>query len=250
MDAEGATGADAPPPNATPAGRVAALELFSSLGAADLARLARGARQRRLSSGASLWFAGEPARHFAVIESGVVQIRQMTPTGEGVVVGLFRSGEAIGLAAALEDGVFPADAIAIGGPVDVLWIGADALREALAASVAVGLAVNRALLQHTAALRAKIDIVSAGSVPRRLAALLHYLIERFGKPADVGGGVVVEVNLTREEIGQLVSARVETVIRILSRWQKAGWLTSRPGGIEITRADMLERILATGQSPA
>ena len=90
---------------------------------------------RALSPGASLWFAGEPARRFAVIEAGVVQIRQMTPTGEGVVIGLFRDGEAIGLAAALEGGVFPADAIAIGGPVELLWIDADALRDAGAKEV-------------------------------------------------------------------------------------------------------------------
>ncbi len=228
----------------TPADRMAALELFSSLEPGDLARLAQGARPRRLASGEPLWLTGERAAHFAVIEVGIVQIRQTTPTGDGVVVGLFRTGEAVGLAAALEHGLFPADAVAIGGAVDVLSIRADVLQETLEASVAVGLAVNRALLQHTAALRAKIDIVSAGSVPRRLAALMIYLIERFGRPAGADA-VAVEVSLTREEISQLVSARVETVIRILSRWQKAGWLTSRPGGMEITRADMLRRILDT-----
>lgn len=227
-----------------PARRLGAHELFSRLDSGDLARLTRGARLRRLDSGEALWFAGERASHFAVIESGIVQIRQMTPTGEGIVVGLFRPGEAIGLAAALEHEVFPADAIAIGGPVDVLSISADALYESLESSIAVGLAVNRALLRHTAALRAKIDIVSAGSVPRRLAALMRYLIERFGRPTDAGT-VVVDVHLGRDEIGQLVSARVETVIRILSRWQKAGWLAARPGGIEIVRADMLQRIVDT-----
>ncbi|WP_248280653.1 Crp/Fnr family transcriptional regulator [Aromatoleum aromaticum] len=226
------------------ADRMAGLELFSTLGSSDLACLARGARHRHLGPGKPLWRAGERAAHFAVIESGIIEIRQTTLTGDGVVVGLFRTGEAVGLAAVLEHGLFPADAIAIGGAVDVLSIRADALQEALETSVTVGFAINRALLQHTAALRAKIDIVSAGSVPRRLAALMIYLIERFGRPTGAEA-VVVEVNLSREEISQLVSARAETVIRILSRWQKAGWLTSRPGGMEITRADMLRRILDT-----
>ena len=88
-----------------------------------------------------------------------------------------------------------------------------------------------------------------GNTPVTREELGMYLIERFGRPADAGGGVTVDVNLTREEIGQLVSARVETVIRILSRWQKAGWITSRPGGMEIARVDMLERILETGKGP-
>ncbi len=224
--------------------RLAAQPLFAELDAADLERLAHGARLRRFASGEPLWFAGERAAHFALITGGVVQIRQMTPTGEGVVVGLFRAGEAVGLSAALEHGIFPADALAISGQVEALWLRADALDAALLGSVAIGLAINRALLQHTAALRAKIDIVSAGSVPRRLAALISYLIERFGHPADADA-IAVGVNLHREEIAQLVSARVETVIRILSRWQKAGWLTTRPEGFEIRRADMLQRILET-----
>lgn len=118
----------------TPAHRIAALDLFSGLSTADIALLAQGARHRRLGSGESLWLAGEQANLFAVIESGIVQIRQMTPTGEGIVVGLFRTGEAIGLAAALEHDAFPADAIAIGGPVDVLSIRADTLRESLGRS--------------------------------------------------------------------------------------------------------------------
>ena len=223
-------------------GRLGALELFSRVGHADLARLAQGARARRLDPGESLWFAGELASWFAVIESGVIQIRQMTPTGEGILVGLFRRGEAVGLAAALENGVFPADAIALGEPAEVLLIRAEALRNASDDSIAVGRAVNHALLRHTVALRAKIDIVSAGTVPRRLAALMRYLIGRFGHTTATGS-VIVDVHLARDELSQIVSARVETVIRILSRWQKAGWIASRPGRIEIMRPDMLERIV-------
>ncbi|AYH44291.1 Crp/Fnr family transcriptional regulator [Azoarcus sp. DN11] len=221
--------------------RLGALDIFSLLPPANLESLAQGARSRRIGAGESLWFAGEHAKHFAVIEVGMVEIRRMTPTGEGIVMGLFRRGDAVGLVAALESGSFPADAIALGGTAEVLLIRAEALREALGNSVAVGLAVNRALLQHTAALRAKIDIVSAGSVPRRLAALMRYLIGRFGQPTEAGT-LIIDAHLGRDEISQLVSARVETVIRILSRWQKAGWLASRPGRIEILRPDMLQRI--------
>src|SRR5690349_8486386 len=103
----------AQPPTAAP---------FTDPCQSDLARLVQGGRHRRLAAGESLWFAGERASYFAVLESGIVQIRRMTPTGEGIVIGLFRSGEAIGLAAALEDAAYPADAIAVGGPVDVLAI--------------------------------------------------------------------------------------------------------------------------------
>ncbi len=101
--------------------------------------------------------------------------------------------------------------------------------------------VNRLLVRHTAVLRAKIDIVAAGSVPKRLAALLLYLLERFGSVRADGIGRIPIV-LTRLQISELVDARIETVIRILSRWQKADWLRTAAGGFELCRVDMLRRI--------
>lgn len=71
----------------------------------------------------------------------------------------------IGLSGALERSLFSADAIALGGVVDLLTICADLLQEALGRSVALSRVVNRALVQHTGALRAKIGMVSAGLVP-------------------------------------------------------------------------------------
>lgn len=52
--------------------RLGALDLFSHAGPTDLAHLAQGARCRRLDPGDSLWFAGQSASWFAVIESGVL----------------------------------------------------------------------------------------------------------------------------------------------------------------------------------
>jgi CRP-like cAMP-binding protein len=126
--------------------------------------------------------------------------------------------------------------------VELLKIDASVVRRTLAEDAGLAAAVNRALLRHTQALRAKIGIVSAGTVPRRLATLMLYLADRFGRPAE-DAVLRIDVALTREQIGQLVSARVETVIRVLSRWQKLGWLRGTRDGLELLRRDMLERVL-------
>lgn len=225
-----------------PLRRLGTSTFFSGMDEALLARLARETTVRRLAAGEHLWFAGQSADHFTLIDSGVIQIEQMTPTGETIALGLFGAGESIGLPAALQRGPYPSDAIALTNDAKVLRIRAEPVLQALDESPSLAMALNQTLLQHTAILRAKIDIVSAGSVPRRLAALFLHLITRFGK--DTGGGSIrIEVGLTREQISQFVSARVETVIRILSRWQRAGWLDSGRGKIEILRVDMLRRIL-------
>jgi CRP-like cAMP-binding protein len=126
----------------------------------------------------------------------------------------------------------------------VRWIPAAPLAAALSSSPSLREAVDRALLAHTDALRDKIDIVSAGTVPRRLAALFLHLARRFGVPSETGA-VTIEIGLTREQIGQLVSARTETVVRVLGRWQRAGWFDGGRARIELVRPDMLARILGT-----
>ena len=122
------------------------------------------------------------------------------------------------------------------------WISASPLAAALSSSPSLREAVDRALLAHTDALRDKIDIVSAGTVPRRLAALFLHLGHRFGVPSETGS-VTIEIGLTREQIGQLVSARTETVVRVLGRWQRAGWFDGARTRIELVRPEMLARIL-------
>jgi len=213
------------------------------IGPADPAWLARaGAGEpRRIPGGARLWVAGQPADHFALIERGVVQVEHTTPAGNGVILGLFGPADSIGLPSVLGRGPHTADAIALTDPVEILRIGAAPMLDALPGSAPLAIAVNHALLRHASILRSKIDIVSAGSVPRRLAALFVHLARRFGH-ATGHGSIRIEPGLTREQISQFVGARAETVIRIVSRWQKAGWLASGRDGIEIARFDMLRRI--------
>lgn len=219
-----------------------AMAVFADVDATSRARLARDATIRRLAAGEALWMAGQRADHLTLVGRGIIQVEQMTVHGEGFVVGLFGAGDSIGLPTVLERGRYRSDAVALTNDSEVVRIRAEPVLAALAESPALAMAVNRALIRHSDVLRAKIEIVTAGSVPRRLAALFLHLIARFGD--DIGaGGVRLGIGLTREQIGRYVSTRVETVSRILSRWQKAGWLRSGRGTIDVLRVDMLQRIL-------
>ena len=206
-----------------------------------------GTTIRGIPGGSRLWLAGQRADHFAFVERGAVGLAQVTAAGDVVVLGVFGPTDSIGLPAALERGAYTADAVVLTASVDVLCIPTAPLLDALPDSPALAIAVNRALLRYASILGNKIDIVTAGSVPRRLAALFLHLIERFGRPTS-DGTTRIDVGLTREQIAQFVGARAETVIRILSRWQKAGWIVGGRGGITIGRVDMLRRIL--GVRPA
>ena len=196
------------------------------------------------TAGERLWHAGRRADHLTFIEHGIVKLEQLNATGEVFVVGVFGAADSIGLALALGRQAHAADAVALTRTVIATRVRAEPVLRALPDSAALTIALNQELVHQASLLDAKIAIVCAGTVPRRLATLLLHLAARFGRGA--GDDVLrIEIGLTRELIGQFVGARVETVIRILSRWQKAGWLAGGRDGIHILRPDMLRRVLGT-----
>jgi CRP-like cAMP-binding protein len=231
----------APPPLAA---RLRRCRFFRELSDATAVRLGATTTAVRLGAGARLWSAGEPARAFAVIERGLVLISVPRLDGDEAILGLFGPHECVGLAAALdEEAVFPASATVLTPSLEALMVPAAATREAAACDPSCATAMRQALLEHTRALRAKIEILSAGKVPSRLASLLLHLAERFGDHED-GGATFIPIVLSRPTLAQLVSARPETVIRTLTRWRKEGTVQADDEGFVVRAPRRLAEIAA------
>lgn len=222
-----------------------ASRLFSRFDPSLVAELARRAVRHTLTRNELLWHAGDPAIYFTVIVNGLMKVVRRAADGTEAIVGIFGPRESIGDTAALELGRYPADALAASDTAEVLRVDAGPVLAAMAVKPEIGEAITRALLEHTRALQQKIEIMSAGSVPKRLATLLLYLAEKFGD--EMGdGSTLVPVALSRSELARLVSATVETTIRTVSRWQKAHWLETNADGFVIRDLDRLREI-TTGE---
>jgi CRP-like cAMP-binding protein len=223
------------------AARLRAAPLFSRLEPALLASLAAEARLRSWKAGNYLWRAGEEATHFTIIQSGLVEIRREVGA-ETAVMGLFGAREVVGLPAVLERTPYPAAAVALSRVVEALQVRAQPVLDRLGRDAPLALAVNRALLAHDRALRTKIDVLSAGGVPQRLAALLLHLAERFGDE-DGQGGLRIPVAISRVQLAHLVGARPETVIRTLGQWRRAGRFLASREALTLPRPAELERLV-------
>ncbi len=222
--------------------RLQSSRLFAELDGPVQERLAQGASVRTLPAGERVFREGDAAEHVHILLSGLVEIRRATEAGGEALLGLFGPREVFGLSAALERSTYPADAIVVSEYAEVLRVQSEPVLALLPESTVLAAAVNRALLEHTRALRAKIDIMSAGAVPRRLALLFSYLAERFGDE-DEQGALFIPISLSRAQLAHLVGARVETVIRTVSRWQKEGLLKTDRDGFELKSPDVLEGLL-------
>jgi CRP-like cAMP-binding protein len=209
----------------SPTRLLAGCELIRDALPETVRRLEEGSRPERVPERGALWRAGEGQARAVLIRRGLVQVMRVAPSGEEAMVGLFGPTELVGLTAALEDAPYPADAVAA-SPVEAVSIDGQTLREAVERDPAVARAVTRLLLAHNDALRAKIDVLTAGEIPDRLRTLLEYLARRFGdETAD--GARFIPLALPRRTLARLVGARVETVIRVMRRWEQRGLV--RPG---------------------
>lgn len=217
-------------------------QLFAGLEDELLTTIVADTMPKTYVEGEYLWRAGDEPTHFTLIQSGLVEVRRAIPSGETTMMGLFGPRETVGDFAVLERSKFPADAVAISESLDVLRVRALPVLTALREQPRVASAVNRSLVGHAKVLRAKIDVMSAGTVDKRLAVLMQHLLDRFGDESE-DGKLHMPVVLSRVQLARLVGARVETVIRAVSSWQKEGWLETTSEGFRFTSVEPLRAII-------
>lgn len=133
------------------------------------------------------------------------------------------------VSAVLERAEYLATAQVVSERAEILRVDAAAVCERLEHDAGFADALGRVLLEQTRRQFEKIRVMSARSVTQRLATLLLVLDERFGVPD--AEGVRIPVPLSRGDLAAFIGARVETTIRCIRRWERAGVLTTTSGGI-------------------
>ncbi len=203
-----------------------ASHLFLGVSNDTCTALAGRAVVRRYERGEYVWHEGEDATGMAVIASGLVKIIRR---GSGAIVALLGPHETFGELAIVGGAPYSADAVAATRDVELLCLDAQEVRSAIETWPTFARAIERSLVAHGRSLQDKIQIMSAGSVERRLAAALRHLFDRFGDDGEDGSSIV-PVKLSRAELASLVGATIETTIRTMSRWHKERLVSTQPEG--------------------
>lgn len=195
-----------------------------------------------VTEGQRLWRGGEPAGYFSIIAAGIAKIVRVSPDGVESIVGLFGPRESIGDLAVIGEKPFPADAAAASPVLETVRIEAAPVLKLAQENPPLRDAFQSSLLDHSETLQHKIRIMSAGSVEQRLATLLFCLHERFGDDTE-DGSLLIPLTLSRLELAAFIGARVETTIRAIRQWEKAGVLTTSAEGFQIHQLGALEAFM-------
>jgi CRP-like cAMP-binding protein len=201
--------------------------------------LCERAGERAVSKGDVIFFEGDPGSHFYMVLTGEVKIFKVLESGRELIMDLFRPGEAFGEVALMDGSDFPACAVAQEKSA-LLTLSRKDYLYLLTHFPEVAQSIIRDLSLRMHALRRRLEVLGEGSVQARIAQLLQIHAAQFGRQTE--HGMLIPIRLTRHEVASLVCARIETVIRIMSRWQKESLVLSVPEGFLVPDTDALQAL--------
>lgn len=195
--------------------------LFAELDRDALLNLYERADLRRFPAGRAVFRQEDPARVLYVVRTGRIRVSELTVEGDEVLLRFLEPGYMLGGMAALEGMRYPVNAEAVVDSSALAWshqtIDRMIDRYPQLARNAMRLMVGRIreLQQRTVELATE-------RVEQRIARTLLRLAEQAGKRTSEG--VLLDMQLSRQDIAAMTGTTLFTVSRALSRWSEQGIL--------------------------
>jgi CRP/FNR family transcriptional regulator, cyclic AMP receptor protein len=200
--------------------------------------LAQNLARRVVAKGQILFVEGEESQTVYLVERGVVKVFRSLESGRELIIGLFRFGEAVGEVAVIDGQPYPATAAAHEESI-VLTMPRQAYLHYLKFFDGAAIALIRDLMLRMRTMQRRMEDLGGGDVEYRLARVLQGFCAAC---RNAEGPLVLPVPLTRQDLADMVGARVETVIRIMSRWQKEGFVGSDDRGLWVRDRRTLDNL--------
>jgi CRP-like cAMP-binding protein len=195
--------------------------LFISLPDATLREIAASARMHDAAPGDAFFREGDPARSVFVIRSGTVKLTQISPEGHQVVMRLIGRGETFGGVAAFGGHEYPVTAEAVTPVAAFEWSGS-IMAGLMARHAALAMNAVRFVAERLYELQIRYRQLATEKVERRIARALVRLAEQAGRKVEAG--VLIDLPLTRDDLGQMTGTTLYTVSRVVSQWEQQGIL--------------------------
>lgn len=195
--------------------------LFASLPDVQLDEIGHEAHTRHVTAGGTFFREGDPAESFFVIQTGTVKLMQITAEGHQVVLRLLGRGDAFGGVAAFGGGSYPVTAEAVTDASAFEWPGA-VMAGLMERHPRLAMNAVRFVAARLHELQNQYRQLATEKVERRIARALVRLAEQSGRRVDTG--LLIDLPLSREDLGQMTGTTLYTVSRVVSRWEHEGIL--------------------------
>jgi CRP-like cAMP-binding protein len=188
--------------------------------------VAAGAVFRRYTKGQVIFYEGDKPQYFYQIISGGVTMMNVRDEGTEFIQGMFTEGQSFGAPPLMLDEPYPATAVA-NKDVVLIRLHREAFLKVLEQHPQILLEFSKMLcrlLYHKAFIGK--GIASQGP-EERISTLLEVLKRESGCPESQR----YRLNLSRQQIADMIGLRVETVIRAMKKLEEKGMLSIEHGKV-------------------
>ena len=207
---------------------------FKVLPGPELDRLAGRAQLQTYDKGETIYSEGDPADSVWVLIKGRIQIFKYTSQGRPLAIESIAPGELFGTLCRLGgDGrQYPCTAIASVNS-EIIQLSDKEFLASYNRFPALVLGVCSLCSQRLQAVQG-LSCTNQEPVEKRLAMLLLKLQEKHG----------AVLPFTKRELAEQVGTTVETTIRVMSRFQKKGWISSSRGKLQVKTLAPIQKLVA------
>jgi len=207
------------PMNDTRSEKIRQIPLFARLTENGLQAVEQAAHVQKVEEGNFVFYQDDAVERIYVLEEGRVMLTQLAPDGQQVILRVATPGMMIAAIGIVAGAVYPVTAQAAEDSRLLYWSQSEML--ALIERFPV-LALNamRVLSGHVREFQDRYRELATERVERRLARTVIRLASQAGKKTDEG--VLIDLQLTRQDLAEMTGTTLYTVSRIMSQWESQG----------------------------
>lgn len=194
------------------------IPMFEELAEEDLAVIGGLTITRKYRKDMIIFMEAEPGEGFYYVKSGKVKILHTSLDGREHIVKILGSGEVFAEVLLFHKGGYPATAVALEDS-DIGIIKNSDLEQAVLNYPTIALHLIKVLSQKLLHAQTKIKALAFSDTYGRTAQNLVNLARQYGKPVE--NGLEIDIDMTRQELANLVGTSRETVTRALSSLKKS-----------------------------
>jgi len=189
-------------------------------------------RFREVAKGETFFQQGEDALALYIILEGQVKLTQLTQSGDQVIVSYLGSGDGVGIIVSLSHMAYPLTAEAVTHCTAVSWH-RDTMLQLAQTYPQIALNGMTLIARRFVKLQQSFQELSTLRVEQRVARALTRLVRQFGKRIEIG--VLIDMPLSRQDLAEMTGTNLYNVSRILSKWERVGWVSSSRRQIVLTK---------------
>jgi CRP/FNR family transcriptional regulator, nitrogen oxide reductase regulator len=212
--------------------------LFTDISAQDRTVIVSAARERMFSRGQIIHIEGDDMRQVVLLTSGYAKMVQCGQNGTAVILRLCGPGELVGTLGVTMQARYRSTPQAIASSTALVWE-RDVFESLSKRFPSLRLNVAYILYKQLEDMEDRFREISTERVAPRLGRQIFRLVEQVGIPSNSS----VEINLTREELAQLIGTSLFTVSRLLSEWDRKGIVTTRREGFSVDNLKALQELI-------